>query len=85
MIGVRLGPGRNRRELHQPADEAERNRRTYLDAYVAASDEPLDEARWHWFLAQRQLTEVAKRVVKGRADGDELTTVLSRLASRADG
>ena len=67
------------RELGLSGEQAEHARRTYLEAYVERSGEPLDRGRWQWFLALLQLTELGKRLIKGRVAPGEAGTLLDRL------
>ncbi len=67
------------RELGLAAREAEQARRTYLEAYAARAGEPFDRDRWQWFVALVELTQLAKRLRKGRVAPDEAATVLDRL------
>ena len=69
------------RELGVSAEQAEHARRTYLDAYAARAGEPLDEARWRWFLTLLQLVELGKRLSKGRVRPGETHEVLDRLSA----
>ena len=68
------------RELQLPPDLAEPARRAYLEAYARRAGEPIDAARWRWFLVLVQLTALGKRLVKGRAAAGEAATVLEGLA-----
>jgi len=72
------------RELGLPAEQAERARRTYLQAYASRAGDRFDEARWHWFLVLLQLAELGKRLMKGRVAPGETQTVLERLSRRDD-
>ena len=72
------------RELGLPAEQAERARRTYLQAYASRAGDRFDEARWHWFLVLLQLAELGKRLMKGRVASGETQTVLERLSRRDD-
>jgi aminoglycoside phosphotransferase len=69
------------REHGIPADRVEEARQAYLDAYARRAGERLDADRWRWFLTLAQLTDLAKRLVKGRATADEATAVLDRLTT----
>jgi len=71
-------------ELGLPAEQAERTRRTYLQAYASRAGDRFDEARWHWFLVLLQLAELGKRLMKGRVAPGETQTVLERLSRRDD-
>ena len=73
------------RELGLPAEQAEHARHAYLAAYAARAGEPLDRSRWRWFLAVVQLTQLAKRLMKGRVAPGEAASVLDRLESSEDG
>jgi aminoglycoside phosphotransferase len=68
------------RELGLPPDLGEQARRTYLEAYARRSGEPIDPARWHWFLVLVQLADLAKRLIKGRALPGDAESLLPRLA-----
>ena len=72
------------RELGLPAEQAERARRTYLQAYASRAGDRFDEARWHWFLVLLQLAELGKRLMKGRVAPGETQAVLERLSRRDD-
>ncbi len=72
------------RELGLPPEQAERARRTYLQAYASRAGERFDEARWRWFLVLLQLAELGKRLMKGRVAPGETQTVLERLSRRDD-
>ena len=72
------------RELGLPPGQAERARRTYLQAYASRAGERFDEARWRWFLVLLQLAELGKRLMKGRVAPGETQTVLDRLSRRDD-
>jgi aminoglycoside phosphotransferase len=72
------------RELHLAPDRAEHARRTYLRAYAARAGEPFDPARLRWYLALLELTELGKRLMKGRVAPGETHAVLERLASPED-
>ncbi len=67
------------RELGLPPDLGEQARRTYLEAYARRAGEPIDPARWHWFLVLVQLTDLAKRLIKGRAAAGDAESLLARL------
>jgi Ser/Thr protein kinase RdoA (MazF antagonist) len=67
------------RELHLGPAAAEKAQRAYLRAYAARAGEPIDEARWRWYLALLQLTELGKRLMKGRVAPEETHAVLDRL------
>jgi len=73
------------RELGLPAGETEHARRTYLEAYAAHSGEPFDGDRWRWWLVMHQLTQLAKRLMKGRVAPGEAESVLDLLDSGEDG
>jgi aminoglycoside phosphotransferase len=67
------------RELGLAPEVAEHARRTYLEAYVARAGEPFDRSRWQWYLVLVRLTQLAKRLRKGRVAPGEVTAVLDRL------
>jgi Ser/Thr protein kinase RdoA (MazF antagonist) len=67
------------RELGLPPDLGEQARRTYLEAYARRAGEPIDPSRWHWFLVLVQLTDLAKRLIKGRAAAGDAESLLARL------
>ena len=73
------------RELGLAAAEADHARRTYLDAYAARAGQPVDRDRWRWYLTLLQLTELGKRLMKGRVAPGETDAVLDRLADLDDG
>ncbi len=72
------------RELRLGPDQAEHARRTYLRAYAARAGEPFDPARLRWYLAVLELTELGKRLMKGRVAPGETQEVLERLSRPAD-
>jgi aminoglycoside phosphotransferase len=59
-------------------------RAAYLDAYVRRAGRPLDPARLRWFLAVARLSQLAHRVVKGRALPGETEAVLDGIAGPLD-
>jgi Ser/Thr protein kinase RdoA (MazF antagonist) len=67
------------RELGLPPDLGEQARRTYLEAYARRAGEPIDPDRWRWFLVLVQLTDLAKRLIKGRAAAGDAESLLARL------
>jgi hypothetical protein len=71
-------------ELRLPHDEAEEARRAYLEAYAVRAGAPLDEQRLRWHLVLLQLTELGKRLMKGRVAPGETRTVLERLLQPVD-
>ena len=71
-------------ELRLPEDAAQQARRAYLEAYAARAGEPLDRARLRWFLVLFELTELGKRLMKGRVASGETHAVLERLRTPAD-
>jgi aminoglycoside phosphotransferase len=72
------------RELHLPPDRAEHARRTYLRAYAARAGGPFEADRLRWYLTLLELTELGKRLMKGRVAPDETHEVLERLTRPAD-
>ncbi len=73
------------RELHLPAELVELARRTYLEAYTARAGESIDRDRWRWFLLLLQLTQLGKRLTKGRVAAGEAESTLDLLESGEDG
>jgi aminoglycoside phosphotransferase (APT) family kinase protein len=73
------------RELRLSANEAEHARRTYLEAYVAHRGDTFERGRWRWWLVMHQLTQLAKRLMKGRVAPGEAESVLDLLDSGEDG
>ena len=73
------------RELHLPAEHVELARRTYLEAYAARAGESIDRDRWRWFLLLLQLTQLGKRLTKGRIAEGETESTLDLLESGEDG
>lgn len=73
------------RELGQSEEEAEHARRTYLEAYAVRAGESFDRSRWQWWLVVLQLTQLGKRLIKGRVAPGETESVLDRLGSGGDG
>ena len=67
------------RELGLTAEAAELARRTYLEAYVARAGEPFDRGRWQWFVDLVELTQLAKRLMKGRVAPGEVGSALDRV------
>jgi hypothetical protein len=70
-------------ELNLAAGPAELARQAYLDAYLRQAGQPLDSARWHWFLAVAELLLLARRTIKGRTVPGEAQTVLERIGTIA--
>jgi aminoglycoside phosphotransferase len=68
------------RELALEPAQAQEARQAYLDAYADRAGEPLDEARWRWFLVAVELSLLGKRLMKGRATAEETSSVLERLS-----
>jgi Phosphotransferase enzyme family len=68
------------RDLDLPPGPAGQARRAYLEAYARRSGEPFDIDRWTWFVRLLELTELARRLVKGRAAPGEPAVVLDGLA-----
>ncbi|HET7350966.1 MAG TPA: aminoglycoside phosphotransferase family protein [Marmoricola sp.] len=73
------------RELHLPAEQVELARRTYLEAYASRAGEPIDRDRWRWFLLLLQLTQLGKRLSKGRIAAGETESTLDLMESGEDG
>ena len=73
------------RELGLSVEQTEHARHAYLAAYAARAGEPIDRSRWRWFLALLQLTQLAKRLMKGRVAPGEATSVLDRVDAGEDG
>ena len=73
------------RELGLSVEQTEHARHTYLAAYAARAGESIDRSRWRWFLALLQLTQLAKRLMKGRVAPGEATSVLDRVDAGEDG
>jgi hypothetical protein len=67
------------RELGLSAEQAGQAREVYLEAYAAAAGEPFDPARWRWWLTLVRLTQLAKRLMKGRVEPGETAAVLDGL------
>ena len=67
------------RELGLPPHLGEQARRTYLEAYARRAGEPIDPTRLHWFGVLVQLTDLAKRLIKGRAAAGDAESLLARL------
>jgi hypothetical protein len=71
-------------ELRVAPEQAETAREAYLEAYAARAGEPLDRARLRWFLVLLELSELGKRLMKGRVAPGETHAVLERLARPHD-
>ncbi len=67
------------RELGLDGERAEHARRTYLEAYAERAGAAFDPSRWRWFLVLLQLSELGKRLIKGRVAPGETDAVLDRL------
>lgn len=67
------------RELGLSAEQAGHAREVYLEAYAAAAGEPFDPDRWRWWLTLVQLTQLGKRLMKGRVAPGEAARVLDAL------
>ena len=66
-------------ELGLTAGASELARQTYLEAYLQQAGQPLDTARWQWFLAVAELLLLARRTIKGRTVPGEAQRVLERI------
>ena len=73
------------RELGLSGERAEHARRTYLEAYADRAGEAVDRGRWQWFLALLQLTELGKRLMKGRVALGEAGAVMDRIEAGGHG
>lgn len=69
------------REMGLPAAVVADARRAYLDGYAERAGSPIDRDRWRWYLTVLQLSQLGKRLTKGRVAPGETDAVLDALDS----